>query len=167
MFRTKSRRNIRSKRNLSRKNRSRKNRNSRRMKGGVFGIKSALGRIPNMGIKRALGLDRESGLKSQERAFPNSRSGLPSMPVEAWNINDGTLCKYQELLNQYKDKKLTKEKFEEEEAKLMLYRFRLSAAKPVSKYPNPMSLKAIIDEHDTDLLSHYANADMKCSASVM
>ena len=34
MFRTKSRRNIRSKRVLSRKNRSRKNRNSRRMKGG-------------------------------------------------------------------------------------------------------------------------------------
>ena len=35
MYRTKSRRNIRSKRNLSRKNRSRKNRNNRRMKGGL------------------------------------------------------------------------------------------------------------------------------------
>ena len=34
MYRTKSRRNIRSKRNLSKKNRSRKNRNNRRMKGG-------------------------------------------------------------------------------------------------------------------------------------
>ena len=160
MFRTKSRRNIRSKRNLSRKNRSRKNRNSRRMKGGVFGI-------PKMGIKRALGLDRESRLNSQERAFPNSRSGLPSMPVEAWNINDGTLCKYQELLNLYKDKKLTKEKFEEEEAKLMLYRFRLSATYPLSEYPNPMSLKAIIDTHDVELLFLYADTDMKCSPTIM
>ena len=38
MANAKSRRNIRSKRVLSRKNRSRKNRNSRRMKGGIFGI---------------------------------------------------------------------------------------------------------------------------------
>ena len=47
MFRTKSRRNIRSKRNLSKKNRSRKNRNSRRVKGGIFGIQ-------DMGIKFSL-----------------------------------------------------------------------------------------------------------------
>ena len=46
MANTKSRRNIRSKRNLSRKNRSRKNRNSRRMKGGIFGI-------PDMGIYKS------------------------------------------------------------------------------------------------------------------
>ena len=37
MANAKSRRNIRSKRNLSRKNRSRKNRNSRRVKGGILG----------------------------------------------------------------------------------------------------------------------------------
>ena len=43
MANTKSRRSIRSKRNLSKKNRSRKNRNSRRVKGGVPGI-------PEMGI---------------------------------------------------------------------------------------------------------------------
>lgn len=45
MANTKSRRNIRSKRNLSRKNRSRKNRNSRRMKGG--------GIIPDLGIYKS------------------------------------------------------------------------------------------------------------------
>ena len=167
MFRTKSRRNIRSKRNLSRKNRSRKNRNSRRMKGGVFGIKSALGRIPNMGIKRALGLDRESGLKSQERAFQNSYSGLPSMPFEAWKINESTVCKYAELVSQKDNNIITKEEFEEEEAKLMLYRFRLSATYPVSKYPNPMSLRALLDASDDNLLSHYANTDMKCSATII
>jgi hypothetical protein len=45
MANTKSRRHIRSKRNLSRKNRSRKNRNSRRMKGGNF--------FPDMGIYKS------------------------------------------------------------------------------------------------------------------
>ena len=172
MFRTKSRRNIRSKRNLSRKNRSRKNRNSRRMKGGVFGI-------PNMGIKRSLGLDRESRLNSQEfrfkypllpqeRVFQPPYDEVPSMPVEAWNINDGTLCKYAELISKYKyDKSITKEKFEEEEAKLMLFRFRLSDTYPLSEYPNPMSLKAIIDKHDAELLFLYASTDMKCSATIM
>jgi hypothetical protein len=133
-----------------------------------MGIKSALGRIPNMGIKRALGLDRESRTESQEFAVQKSYSGLPSMPVEAWNINDGTLCEYADLLKMYKDKKLTKKEFEEKEAKLMLYRFRLSEEKyPVSKYPNPMSLKAIIDTHNVELLFLYANTDMKCSATIM
>ena len=47
MANTKSRRNIRSKRNLSKKNRSRKNRSSRRIKGGII-----LG-IPDMGIYKS------------------------------------------------------------------------------------------------------------------
>ena len=176
MFRTKSRRNNRSKRNLSRKNRSRKNRNSRRMKGGDpdnflhipnMGIKSALGRIPNMGIKRALGLDRESRTESQEFAVQKSYSRVPSMPVEAWNINDATLCEYQKLLKLYEHKKLTKEEFEQREANFKLYRIKLSNNYTVSEYPNPMSLKAIIDTHNPDILFLYANTDMKCSATVM
>jgi hypothetical protein len=176
MSKTKSRRNIRSKRVLSRKNRSRKNRNSRRMKGGDpdnflhipnMGIKSALGRIPNMGIKRALGLDRESRLNSQERAVQKSYSGLPSMPVEAWNKNEDTLCEYQELLNRYKDKKPTKkefEDFEQQEANLMLYRFQRSDTYPLSEYPNPMSVRDIINTPRIQFL--YIDKRMKCSASV-
>ena len=82
MANSKSRRNVRSKRNLSKKNRSRKNRNSRRVKGGVFGF-------PDMGFKKALGLDCESRLKSQKCAFRKalSKSQVGETP-KGYNITD-------------------------------------------------------------------------------
>ena len=154
MFRTKSRRNIRSKRNLSRKNRSRKNRNSRRVKGGVFGISVK-------DIKRALGL--KSRLKSQESEVPKDRV---LDVVTAWNKNQITLCEYADLLKRYKDKdiKLTKKKFEKEEAKLMLHRIRFLDDYKFSEYPSPMSIKAILDKHDKKLELLYVHEKMDCTA---
>jgi hypothetical protein len=140
-----------------------------------------------MGIKRALGLDREPEFKFNY-AVQNSYSELPSMPYEAWKINEGTLCEYVKLVSDKDNKTITEEKFEEEEAKLKLYRWRLSNIDvdeiffyPLSKYPNPMSLRALLDASELldayyresdimppfkdKLLSYYATGDMECSGT--
>lgn len=127
MFRTKSRRNIRSKRNRSRKNRSRKNRNlSRRMKGGDLTVDEII------------------------------------------EINGHTVCTYDTLLTKYKyDKSINEDDFKDIANKLMLYRIKFSNDYPLSEYPNPMSIKAIVDTEKPAILFLYVNSDTECHATVM
>lgn len=172
MFRTKSRRNIRSKRNRSRKNRSRKNRNSRRMKGGgdpTQGgglLKSLTDAMRSIRTNNARTTSNPSNATSDTTGELDAGKDFLDV-AKAGPKNESTLCEYAKLKNELLEKRITKEDFEKKEAELMLHRIRFSDKYKFSHYPNKMSLKAIIDEHDTDLLYLYADRRMECSSSIM
>jgi hypothetical protein len=97
---------------------------------------------------------------------------------EAIKLNSIILCAYKKLLKEHSEGTIDNENLNERAAELMLYRIKFSKEKyPVKKYPNPISLRALLRESaleshdrsgfDNKLLSHYVNSDVDCHATVM
>jgi hypothetical protein len=112
------------------------------------------------------------------------KGGIPTTD-EAFELNKSTLCKYYAFTSsRYSEdieKRKTEKEIEDAAKNLMLYRIDFTEPDPrfplrpyrekqwpVSKYPNPMSIQAIINEKDPDLLFLYADPSMgECTSSVM
>jgi hypothetical protein len=104
------------------------------------------------------------------------KGGIPTKP-QAIRLNSIVLCAYQKLLIKHRAGKMTTSQLKTQAENLMLYRIDFTEDHPedylekkqylVSDYPNPMSIQAIIDSHETDLQFLYVDGRVNCSGTVI
>ena len=113
----------------------------------------------NIRSKRSLSRNTRSRKKRNRRRIKGG--SYDKAVIENGNV----LCKYQDLRIDFENNKITKEKFEEERDKFMLYQIKPNTLDK-REYTNPMRLTEVM-RYSSDVYFNYVDGSVECSGMVI